>query len=107
MAEGLKAMERFEAERRRTVQRALLMSKGEYGAIRAHPELSRPLAGGPVHSHPEQEEQMHRDYDRQAYATREELEAYDALTRRLNEQALAAMRAELRGGREEEERRLV
>ena len=42
---------------------------------------------------------MHRDYDRRAYASSEELEAYDALTRRLNEQAVAAMRAELGSGR--------
>ena len=88
-------MQRIEAERHRTVQRSLLMRKGEYAAIREHPELSKPLAGGATHSHPEQEEQMHRDYDRRAYASSEELEAYDALTRRLNEQAVAAMRVEL------------
>ena len=104
-AAGLAAMERIEAERRRTVRRAQLMQRGEYAAIRADAELRKPLAGGAVHSHPEQEEQMHRDYDRRAYASSEELEAYDALTRRLNEQALAAMRAELRD--QEEEGRLV
>ena len=94
-AAGLAAMERIEAERRRTVRRAQLMQRGEYAAIRADAELRKPLAGGAVHSHPEQEEQMHRDYDRRAYASSEELEAYDALTGRLNEQAVAAMRAEL------------
>ena len=94
-AAGLAAMERIEAERRRTVRRAQLMQRGEYAAIRADAELRKPLAGGGGHSHPEQEEQMHRDYDRRAYASSEELEAYDALTRRLNEHAVAAMRAEL------------
>ena len=94
-AAGLAAMERIEAERRRTVRRALLMQQGEYAAIRADAELRMPLAGGGVHSHPEQEEQMHRDYDRRAYASSEELEAYDVLTRRLNEHAVAAMRVEL------------
>ena len=73
------------------------MQRGEYAAIRADVELRKPLAGGAVHSHPEQEEQMHRDYDRRAYASSEELEAYDTLTHRLNEQAVAAMRAELQG----------
>ena len=85
-------MERIEAERNRTVQRALLMAKGDYGAIRAHPELSRPLAGGATHSHPEEEERMHRDYDRRAYATLEELEAYDTFTRALNEKATRTIR---------------
>ena len=87
------------------MRRAQLMQRGEYAAIRADAELRKPLAGGAVHSHPEQEEQMHRDYDRRAYASSEELETYDALTRRLNEQALAAMRAEMRG--QVEEGRLV
>ena len=53
-AAGLAAMARIEAERRRTMQRSLLMAKGEYDAIRAHPELRKPVAGGAVHSHPEQ-----------------------------------------------------
>ena len=92
---GLAAMERIEAERRRTVRRAQLMQQGEYAAIRADAELRKPPPGGGVHSQPEQEEQMHRDYDRRAYASSAELEAYDALTRRLNEQAVAAMRVEL------------
>ena len=76
------------------------MLQEKYAEIRADPQLRKPLAGGAVHSHPEQEEQMHRDYDRRAYASSEELEAYDALTRRLNEQALATMRAELQGQEE-------
>ena len=97
---GLAAMERIEAERRRTVRRAQLMQRGEYAAIRADAELRKPLAGGAVHSHPEQEEQMHRAYDARVYAKPDELAAYDALTRRLNEEALAAMRAELSTARE-------
>ena len=58
-----RALERIEAERRRTVRRARLMCQGEYAAIRADPQLSRPIAGGAVHSHPEQEKAMHRDFD--------------------------------------------
>ena len=54
-ADGLQAIEHFQTERDRTVKRALLMAKGEYDAIRAHPELSKPVAGGATHSHPEQE----------------------------------------------------
>lgn len=99
-AVGLRAMEHFEAERSRTVQRALLMRKGEYATIRADPKLSRPLAGGAAHSHPEQEERMHRDCDQRAYATLSELEAYDAFTRSLNEDAVAVIKREMR---EEEE----
>ena len=95
-----RALEHYEAERRRSFGRTLLMAEGKYEQIRAHPEFKRPIAGGAVHSHPEQEEQMHRDYDRRAYASSEELGAYDALTRRLNEQALATMRAELQGQEE-------
>lgn len=74
------------------------MSQGKYAEIRADPQLSRPIAGGATHSHPEQEEQMHRDFDRRVYATLEELQAFDAYTSRLNAEALAAMRAELSGG---------
>ena len=98
-AGGVAAMKRMEAERSRTVRRALLMQRGEYEAIRADAELRKPLAGGSVHSHPEQEEQMHRDYDARAYASADELAAYDAVTRRLNEVALMAMRNELGGSR--------
>ena len=79
----------------RTIQRTLLMCKGQYDAIRADPVLSKPLAGGAVHSHPEQEEQMHRDFDRQAYATLSEMEAYDKRTREMNEEAVAGMIREM------------
>lgn len=88
-------MQRIEAERHRTVQRSLLMHKGEYAAIREHSELSKPLAGGATHSHPEQEEQMHRDYDRRAYSTLGEMEKYDLHTRALNEAAVAAIKREM------------
>ena len=47
-------MRRFEAERQRTVGRALLMERGDYERIRADAEMKRPIAGGAVHSHPEQ-----------------------------------------------------
>ncbi|EOD04105.1 hypothetical protein EMIHUDRAFT_107954 [Emiliania huxleyi CCMP1516] len=100
-AAGLERMETIEAERRRTLRRAQLMQQGEYAAIRADSQLSRPIAGGAVHSHPEQEEQMHRDYDRSAYATVEELQAYDLLTARLNARAVEAMRLEMEGGEDE------
>ena len=90
-AGGEAAVAAFERERQRSFGRALMMARGEYGAIRAHPELRRPIAGGAVHSHPEQEEQMHRDYDRRAYASLAELQQYDALTKRMN--AAAAERA--------------
>ena len=91
-AAGLATMERIEAERRRTVRRGQLMQRGEYAAIRADAELRKPLAGGAVHSHPEQEEQMHRDYDRRAYATLAELQKYEALTRKMNATALDGLR---------------
>ena len=44
---------------------------------------------------------MHRDYDRSAYATVEELQAYDLLTARLNARAVEAMRLEMEGGEDE------
>ena len=53
------------------------MIQGRYSEIRSDPLLSRPIAGGATHSHPEQEEQMHRDFDRQAYASLDELQTYD------------------------------
>lgn len=91
-AAGLRALECYEAERRRSVGRALLMAKAEYAKIRADPVLGRPIAGGSVHSHPEHEEQMHRDYDRCAYATLPELEEYDRTTEEMNSSAAAALR---------------
>ena len=83
--------------------RQLLMLRGDYSTIRADVKLSRPVAGGATHSHPEQEEQMHRDYDRRVYATIAELEAFDRYTKQLNVAALAAISAELgeAGGRGE------
>lgn len=71
------------------------MLRGDYSTIRADVKLSRPVAGGATHSHPEQEEQMHRDYDRRVYATIAELEAFDRYTKQLNVAALAAISAEL------------
>lgn len=70
---GRQALQRIEAERRRTVGRAKLMAAGRYDEIRADAQFSRPAAGGAVHSHPEREEAMHRDYDRRAYSTAVEL----------------------------------
>ena len=46
---------------------------------------------------------MHRDYDRRAYATLEELEAYDAFTRGLNEKARRAIREGMAAEGSEEE----
>ena len=40
----------------------------------------------------EQEEQMHRDYDRRAYATLAELQKYEALTSKMNSTALDGLR---------------
>jgi len=79
------------------------MLRGDYSTIRADVKLSRPVAGGATHSHPEQEEQMHRDYDRRVYATIAELEAFDRYTKQLNVAAFAAISAELgeAGGRGE------
>jgi len=94
-ATGLQAIERYEAERQRSFGRVLLMAKGEYNKIRLDPKLKQPIAGGAVHSHPEQEEQMHRDYDRRAYASITELEAYDDLTREMNARASAALRSQV------------
>ena len=87
-----RALEHYEAERRRSFGRTLLMAEGKYEQIRAHPEFKRPIAGGAVHSHPEQEEQMHRDYDRRAYATLAELQKYEALTSKMNSTALGGLR---------------
>ena len=52
-----------------------------------------------MHSHPEQEEQMYRDYDRRAYATIAELEAYDRLTHAMNASAAKSMRMEPEDGK--------
>ena len=87
-----RALEHYEAERRRSFGRTVLMAEGKYEQIRAHPEFKRPIAGGAVHSHPEQEEQMHRDYDRRAYATLPELQKYEALTSKMNSTALGGLR---------------
>jgi len=76
------------------------MLQEKYAEIRADPQLRKPLAGGAVHSHPEQEEQMHRDYVRRAYASPEELDAYDEFTKRLNARAVEVMRKELGSGTE-------
>ena len=51
---------------------------------------------------PTEEERMHQDYDQRAYATLDELEAYDAYTRAINESAVAAIKREM-GAREEAE----
>ena len=59
----------------------------------AHPLFKKPIAGGPVHSHHEQEEQMHRDFDRRAYETLEELAAYERLTADMIAQAGASLRS--------------
>ena len=62
--------------------------------------LSVDLDGCPL-STEIKEEQMHRDYDRSAYATAEELQLYDLLTARLNARAVEAMRLEMEGGEDE------
>ena len=61
-------------------------------SVEQAPQAWEPLAGGAVHSHPEQEEQMHRDYDRRAYATLPELQKYEALTSKMNSTALGGLR---------------
>mmetsp|Transcript_45501 Transcript_45501/g.75334 ORF Transcript_45501/g.75334 Transcript_45501/m.75334 type:complete len:623 (-) Transcript_45501:171-2039(-) len=83
-------LKHYEAERKRSFGRTLLMVRGEYTQIRAHPEFKKPIAGGAVHSHPEQEEQMHRDYDTRAYATLSELLTYERITSEMNAAALVA-----------------
>jgi len=90
---SVKALQHYETERRRSLGRCMLMALGEYEQIRAHPEYKRPIAGGAVHSHPEQEEQMHRDYDRRAYASLTELFRFESLTRQMNVTAVQQLGA--------------
>jgi len=91
---GQRAMDHYETERQRSVRRVLLMARGKYDTIRGDPALRLPIAGGAVHSHPEQEEAMHRNFDRRAYATLKELQAYDTLTAQMNAAAAEELRCE-------------
>ena len=74
------ALEKIEAERRRSVERMRLLVKGQYDKIERDGRLMRPFAGGGAHKHPGSELGLHRDFFKNVYATSEEVDEFDRVT---------------------------